>query len=348
MPSQRFRYEQYVDFLAEQGVATTFSPILREREYAAMYRPGALPQKALTLGRGLVRRLRETLDASYYDIVIVQREAMQLGTSVFEAAVGRSRAKLVFDFDDAIWLPDVSVANRRFSWIKRPEKVSKIISHSDVVFAGNAYLADYARQFNQSVEIVPTTIDTAEYVPRSPRSEERGRVCIGWSGSVTTIKHLELAMPVLRRLRQRFGDRVYFKVIGDPSYRNDELGIRGLQWRAESEVADLAELDVGIMPLPDDAWAKGKCGLKGLQYMGLEIPAVMSPVGVNTEIIEDGVNGYLAAGEDEWVEKLSALIDSEELRGGVGSAARQTVLERYSVDSQKERYLSLLRGLLTV
>ena len=345
VPSQRFRFEQYVEYLKENGLETTFSPILTQDEYLAMYLPGGSGRKALIAGRGVLRRLREVFTVADYDIVMVQREAMQLGTAAFEAAAARSSAKLVFDFDDAIWLPDASPANQRFAWLKRPGKVSKIISYSDLVLAGNRYLAEYARQFNQNVRVVPTTIDTAQYT-RPDVEKDPSKICIGWSGSVTTVKHFELAVPFLRRIKDRFGDGVYFKVIGDPAYRNDELGIRGVPWRAESEVADLAELDIGIMPLPDEPWARGKCGLKGLQYMGIELPTIMSPVGVNEEIVTDGENGFLASTQDEWVDKLGRLIGSVELRRRLGAAARKTVVERYSVESQKENYLVALTGLL--
>ena len=346
VPSQRFRFEQYVDFLAAHGLETTFSPILRDDEYSVMYRAGGVPRKALIAARGALRRLREAVEASSaYDIVVIQREAIQLGTAVFEAAMSRSSARLVFDFDDAIWLPEASDANRRLSWLKRPGKVQKIIACSDMVFAGNAYLAEYARAFNPNVRIVPTTIDTSEYVPKGT-SKDDSRICIGWSGSVTTLKHFDLAIPVLRRVRELVGERVYFKVIGDGAYRNEELDIRGLDWRPETEVEDLSEFDIGLMPLPDDRWAKGKCGLKGLQYMALEIPTVMSPVGVNREIIEDGVNGFLASSVDDWSEKLVGLVESAELRRCMGTAARQTVVDRYSMESQKGNYLAALRGLL--
>ncbi|HEX6391057.1 MAG TPA: glycosyltransferase family 4 protein, partial [Solirubrobacteraceae bacterium] len=253
--------------------------------------------------------------------------------------------KLVFDFDDAIWLRDTSPANRRFDWLKRPEKTARIAAAADMVFAGNAYLADYARRLNDDVRVVPTTVDTDVY-DAAPTPKPDGRVCVGWTGSITTIKHFDLAVPVLRRVRERFGDRVYFKVIGDAGYRNDELGIRGQAYRAERAVEDLTELDVGLMPLPDDEWARGKCGFKGLQYMALRIPTIMSPVGVNTEIISDGDNGYLAASEDQWVARIGELVESAEDRRRLGEAARRTVVERYSVASQKHAYLGHLRDVL--
>ena len=343
-PSQRFRFEQYVDFLAEHGFDTTFSPVVRPEEYPLLYAPGNVRRKAKIFTRGLAQRLAQSLRGTDADIAIVQREAIQLGTTVFESALARSRAKLVFDFDDAIWLADTSPANRRMSWLKRPGKVPRLIELADQVWAGNAYLAGYARRFNSHIELVPTTVDTDRHCPSAQRSTDHA-VCLGWTGSPSTLKHFELVVPVLRRLRDRYGDGISFKVIGDGGYRQDDLGITGTPWREETEVADLSSIDIGLMPLPDDEWAKGKCGLKALQFMAMELPVVTSPVGVNTEIIDDGGNGYLAADDDDWFTRLAALIESDELRRSVGRAARQTVIERYSVASQRERYLTLLSSL---
>jgi glycosyltransferase involved in cell wall biosynthesis len=343
-PSQRFRFEQYVDFLAAHGFETIFSPVVREDEYPLLYAPGNTGRKAAVFARGLAQRLSQALRRPDVDVAIVQREAIQLGTTVFESALARSTTKLVFDFDDAIWLPDTSPANRRMSWLKRPGKVPRLIRLADQVWAGNDYLAAYARRFNGDVQVVPTTIDTDRQRPcNGARDDER--VCLGWTGSTSTIKHFELAVPVLRRIRERFGDRVTFKVIGDPTYRQDDLGIAGVPWRAETEVADLCEIDIGLMPLPDDEWAKGKCGLKALQFMAMGLPVVTSPVGVNTEIVRDGANGYLATSDDDWFDRLAALVESAQARREVGAAARTTVVERYSVASQRERYLSLLTAL---
>jgi len=342
VPSQRFRYEQYVDFLDEHGFRTTFAPLLRPDEYGVIYGNGRYLKKARVVTRTLVRRLGDVLRARDADIVFVQREALQVGTVLFESVVARSSARLIFDFDDAIWLLHASAGNKRVAWLKRPSKTSKIIAMADMIFAGNDYLADYAARYNRRVELVPTTIDTERYVKRQER-DNGVTTCIGWSGSITTIEHFDLMIPVLRRIRERYGERVRFEVIGDGEYRNEELGIRGRAWNADTEVRDLSAFDIGVMPLPDDEWSRGKCGLKGLQYMALEIPTIMSPVGVNDKIIRDGENGLLAASEDEWFEKLTLLIESDELRRRYGVAARKTVESEYSVNSQKHHYLSLLR-----
>jgi glycosyltransferase involved in cell wall biosynthesis len=210
----------------------------------------------------------------------------------------------------------------------------------DRVFAGNAYLADYARQFNSDVHVIPTTLDTDTHAPRA-RPRHAG-VCVGWSGSPSTAPYFDRLASPLARLKQRFGDGVYFRFIGDESYRRPELGIVGRPWREETEVEDTAELDIGLMPLPDDPWSRGKCGFKALLYMALAIPPVVSPVGVNATIVEDGVSGYLAGDDDTWVSTLSQLIEDRHLREAIGARGRDVVVARYSLRSQRDRYLALL------
>lgn len=259
--------------------------------------------------------------------------------------MSKSKAKIVFDFDDSIWLANVSAGNKMFGWLKNADKTKDIIALSDLIFAGNKYLFDYSVQFNKNAVIVPTTIDTDEYIRKEIKKDDN-KICIGWSGSFTTIQHFEFAVPFLKEIKKIFGDRVYFKVIGDKNYSNAELNIHGADWKKETEIEDLSEFDIGIMPLPDDEWAKGKCGLKGLQYMALEIPTIMSPVGVNVEIIESGVNGFLASTEQEWIEKISLIIHSKELRNKIGKTGRETVLKNYSVTALKPKYLELLNNLI--
>ena len=211
-----------------------------------------------------------------------------------------------------------------------------------MVFAGNRYLAEYAAAYNDNVHVVPTTLDTTSHAPR-PHAP-RDRICIGWSGSYSTIPYFDGLTPALARLKDRFGERVYFKVMGDAQYDNPTLGVKGLAWREAAEVEDTSELDIGLMPLPDDPWTRGKCGFKALLYMSLAIPPVVSPIGVNADIVEDGVNGFTATTDDEWVAKLSTLIEDAKLREQLGKRGRETVVERFSFDSQKDRYVQLLRS----
>ena len=344
-PSQRFRFEQYISILQKAGYETRFSFLLDSKSDKKFYQKGQLLSKFGILVRSIWLRFRESFLQKPADVVFVQRECFMLGTAFFEKRFSK-RSKLIFDFDDSIWMQNISEGNRLFAFLKDAGKTSKIISYADLVFAGNDYLSRFAKQYNQAVHIVPTTIDTDAYLP--VEYAKQGPVRIGWSGSFTTIQHFQTAIPALFRIKKKYGNRVEFIVIGDKNYSHPELGIKGQGWNLETELIDLRKIDIGIMPLPDDEWAKGKCGLKGLQYMALGIPTIMSPVGVNTEIIQDGENGFLASTEDEWVSKLSILIDEQEMRMRIGKNGRKTVDEKYSVKANAPLYLELFNKVLSI
>ena len=335
-PNQRFRFEQYLDFLKSNGFECEVSFLLDEKADAVFYKPGHLLSKLIILLKAVFIRWKDVQRAKQFDLIFICREAFLTGTTFFEKKLSSAGVPVIYDFDDAIWHFDVSEANKKFGWLKNPEKTSKIIAMADLIFAGNQYLSNYASQFNKNVTIIPTTIDLNDYQQVPYKNPDV--VCIGWSGSITTIRHFEMAVPFLKVIKAKYGDKIKIKVIGDASYRNDELSIEGIPWRKETELAELSEIDIGIMPLPNDEWAKGKCGLKGLQYMALGIATIMSPVGVNSEIIQDGENGMLATEVLEWVEKISALIDNDILREKCALNGRKTVEEKYSVDAVKADY----------
>ncbi|HSZ72415.1 MAG TPA: hypothetical protein VK750_07040, partial [Cytophagaceae bacterium] len=258
-PSQRFRFEQYMDHLSANGYDCSFSYLINERSDKIFYSKGNYFDKFIILLKSFFKRISDVIAASSCDIVFIQREAFMTGTVFFERMFAMTKAKVIFDFDDSIWMQqetDTS-ANKKLLWLKRPAKTADIIKVADLVFAGNEYLANYARQYNAHVVIVPTTIDTEEYKPLKERAAKE-LVCIGWSGSITTIDHFCFAIPALRELKAKYGDKIYFKVIGDKNFKEESLQIQGIGWSKNEEVAELQSFDIGIMPLPDNEWAKGK------------------------------------------------------------------------------------------
>jgi glycosyltransferase involved in cell wall biosynthesis len=341
-PGQRFRFEQFQNHLEQNSFEITYSYILNPWDDRVFYTKGKYLLKIFIGIKAFFIRMRDVYRANNYDIILVYREAHFIGTTFFETLFAKSKAKLVFDFDDAIWLNDTSDANSNLKWMKKPAKTGKIASLCDKVIVGNEFLADYAKRYSDNVVIIPTVINTDFY--KTKKASLSNPICIGWTGSSTTIKHFELAVPFLTFLNKKYPNKLRFKLIVDVNYKHNSLKIEHTPWNKAREVDDLDEIDIGIMPLPDDNWSKGKCGFKGIQYMGLGKAAVMSPVGVNTEIIHDGVNGYLAKTDEEWIEKLSALIDSENLRKQIGEAGRKTIEERYSLDSQKNVLLETLNN----
>jgi glycosyltransferase involved in cell wall biosynthesis len=341
-PSQRFRFEQYYEYFKQNGIEYKLSYIITERDEKYFYSQGFILRKLWILFKAYLKRWRDVFTCGKYDVILIQREAIMTRTTLFERLLAK-RKPVIFDFDDAIWKMDVSEANQNLKWMKNPKKTARIIKHSKLVIAGNDYLQNYAKEFNENTIVIPTTVDTDLF---KLGIKEKKALTIGWSGSKTTIKHFELATVVLKRIKDQFGDQVTFKVIGEPNYSNEILGIKGLPWNADTEVEDLNSIDIGIMPLPNDEWSKGKCGLKGLTYMALEIPTIMYSIGVNSEIIEDGKNGYLYHTDEELFTYLSNLISDQKLRENIGKAGRKTVEEKYSVLANRDKYINAITSVL--
>jgi glycosyltransferase involved in cell wall biosynthesis len=325
-PSQRFRWEQYIEPLRARGIALEPSSFLDQRGMDVVHAHGAWPAKVAATLAGAVRRLRDTMAARRYDLVLVHRESFPVGGAWVERIISSLGVPYAFDFDDAIYLPAASEANRRLSRLKSAGKTVSVVRNASLVLAGNEHLAEWAGAHTPHVVIVPTTIDTATYRPTRLGGETP--LCVGWSGSITTIEHLRLLEPVLRDLQRERSIRI--RVIGDASYTVDGAAVEAVAWKAVSELDDLGAIDIGVMPLPDDEWSRGKCGLKALQYMALGIPTVMSPVGVNREIARDGA-ALLAATPSEWAAALRALIDDESLRARLRTTGRDRVEHEYSV-----------------
>lgn len=339
-PGQRFRFEQFLPFIEAKGYKVTYSYIVNEWDDRIFYKKGKYLFKIFIGIKAFFKRIFDVLRANKYDVILIYREAHFIGTTLFEKLLAKSKARVIYDFDDAIWLNDTSDANSNLKWLKKPGKTGSIAALADLVVVGNNFLAAYAKHFSNTVCVIPTVINTDFY--QTQTDHNHNPICLGWTGSTTTIKHFELAVPFLLKLQAKYGNKIKVKLIVDAEYTHPELSVDYTPWNKLREVEDLDDIDIGIMPLPDDDWSRGKCGFKGIQYMGLNKPTVMSPVGVNTEIIQDGVNGYLASTENEWVEKLSMLIESKELRKTIGEAGRKTIEEKYSLNSQKEVLLKVL------
>ena len=330
-PGQRFRVEQWEPVLRERGIEITYSPFVTAALGSILYLRGRHVAKAAHLAAAYFRQFQSLFRARRFDLVYVFREATLIGPAVVEPLMVRQGLPVVFDFDDAIFVRYVSPANGYLSYLKSFGKAARLCREAREVMVGNDYLREYALRFNRSVTVIPTSIDVDRYRPERRRPAPDGVPLIGWTGSHSTLQHLQAAAPILSRLARRHRFRlVVISSPGDAVPEMPGVEVEFRPWRAESEVEDLADLEIGIMPLPDDNWTRGKCGLKALQYMALGIPTVASAVGVNTEIVEHGVNGFLAASEEAWIQSLGRLLEDRGLRQKLGAAARQTVLEKYA------------------
>ncbi len=334
-PGQRYRHEQYVSHLEANGIQCSFSPLLVSEKEDQIFYSKAVFLKILIGLKALMRRYISIKNANKFDAVYIYRDAFFFGT-FFEKWLRKKNVNIIYDFDDAIWLDDENPNQGIFNRLKNPNKVAIICSIADRVIVGNQYLRNFAKAYNEETSIIPSTIDFQKYVKNSNPHDS---ICIGWTGSFSTLKHFETVIPALEVINQKFENKVYFKIIGDLKFSHPSMNVKCVRWQSETEAHDLSEIDIGLMPLPDNEWTRGKCAMKGLQYMALEIPTIMSPVGVNSDIINDGENGFLAGTIEEWVEKISLLVEDKELRNKVGKAGKLTVVKEYSVEANKDKWL---------
>lgn len=340
-PSQRFRFEQYIPALESSNYEVKIAPFLSAKDWAPLYKKGSFLRKAWSMIRSFFRRFGLMFQLRKYDYIFIHREASMVGPPVFEFLLSKIlRRKFIYDFDDAIWLPNYSASNAKFHRLKAYGKVKNIIRWADEVVVGNNFLADYAKQFNDNVQIIPTTIDLVN-VHNKVSSQSEDCIRIGWTGSHTTMEYLPLLLPALKALEKKYP--IKFRVISNHPPELDLDCLEYVPWNKETEIADLAAIQIGVMPLKDSVWAKGKCGFKGLQYMALQIPAVMSNVGVNSQIIQNGINGFLVDEPNDWIITLENLIQSQELREKIGKSGYQTVQDNYSVTSNTSKYLDLFK-----
>ncbi|WP_205499633.1 glycosyltransferase [Rufibacter psychrotolerans] len=340
-PSQRFRFEQYFDILLEAGYIYDIAPFLDDKTWSILYKPGFLLKKSIGIILGFFRRLFLLFQVSDYDFIFIHREAAPIGPPWFEWVVAKVfKKRVIFDFDDAIWIPNTSESNKIVAGIKWHQKVDSICRWAYKISCGNAYLRSYALQFNSSVVVNPTTIDTIRLHNRV-KEQNAFKVVIGWTGTHSTMKYLDPIIPILKNLEEKYA--FDFKVISNqpPSFTLKSMVFT--VWNKESEIQDLLSFNVGLMPLEDDQWAKGKCAFKALQYMALGIPALVSPVGMNTEVVDDGVNGFICYKQEDWYRSLEKLIVDANLRKELGEAAREKIERIYAVTANWDNFLALFQ-----
>ncbi len=338
-PGQRFRCEQYEELMKANGFWVETFSFFDNDSHKILYKQGFLLKKVIGVIKGLFRRFYLLFKLRNYNYIFLQREFAPIGPPVFEWIASRLlRVKIIYDFDDAIWIPNVSAHNRLAASLKAFWKVKYICRWSYKVSVGNHYLAKWASQYNSNIVYNPTCVDMQSRY-NIVKEQESGTVVIGWTGSHSTLRYLELVKPVLEELEQEYNFQ--FLIICDqpPAWKIKSL--RFVPWKEETEIDDLLKMNIGIMPLEQDAWSEGKCGFKLIQYLALGIPAVASPVGVNQQIIVPGTNGYLCNTGSEWKTVLVRLLQDAALRKTLGMHGREKMFNEFSTQSNEHNFLAL-------
>lgn len=309
----------------------------RAIQYVPYLKKLAIESEVVALPKGIVARLRLWHTCRQFDVVVLQKRLLSWWDLYWLRAYSH---KLVFDFDDAIMFSDSGNAgeiNRG-----RQTKFRSIMAKADLVIAGNSYLQQCALKNNlklkggnskgddqNAVKVLATPIDLSRYEQKTYQSKRC--ITIGWIGSRVTLPYLEAIKPALNELGKVYPDLI-LRIVSDQFIECDSIKVERIQWTSENEIADLQGMDIGIMPLSDNAWTRGKCSFKLLQYMAVGLPVVCSPVGMNKDVVNNGENGLWAISKVQWIEKLSALIDDKASREQMGRAGRRRIEEAYNIE----------------
>lgn len=293
--SSRYRVYQYLDYFKKEKVECVASSNLKENLFKL----------------------------TQYDVIIIQKKLYPWWV---ERVIKFLNPKLIFDFDDAIF----TSPNMNWSWYTKKKvnlRLSNILKISRWVIVGNKFLKEYAQQFNKKVVVIPTSIDINRYPVKGEETKEK--VTIGWIGSSANLIYLRQLENVFKAISDKF-PQVVLKVICDKPFETKNIPTIDVKWDINRELEELLTVDIGIMPLEDNLWTRGKCAFKALQCMALGIPVVCSLVGANKEVIKDNENGLLANTEDEWIDKISLLVTDSSLRKKLGKEGRRTVEDSFS------------------
>jgi glycosyltransferase involved in cell wall biosynthesis len=338
-PGQRFRFEHYLKHLEEKNIGYTISSFYDSEGWKIIFKKGGFLKKIAMVLKGFGKRYADLFRMRDYDYVFIYREAAPVGPPFFEWIIAKFlKKKIIYDFDDSIWVPFSSQYNRIALYLKWFSKIAVICRWSYRLSVGNDYLRQFSSQYNQNVVIIPTVVDTKD-VHNQIKDHSENPLAIGWTGTFSTLKYLNLVLPVLQKLQERFD--FDFIVIADNDPALPLKKYKFIRWNKETEAADILMMHIGLMPLYNDEVSWGKCGLKAIQYMALGIPPVVSPVGVNNVIIDHGQNGFICNGPQEWETALEKLLTETSLRTKMGATASLKIESDYSVKATIDNFTAL-------
>lgn len=342
-PATRFRVLAYRSYLEAHGFEVTLASSLDDAAFDRLYAPESLLTKCPAALRALTRQWRAALLDGPWDAVWVQREAALVGPPLLELLLA-SRLPLVYDFDDAVWISTADASRHPFAarLLRAPGKAWTLMRRARHVIAGSEHLAEAARCVNPNVTVIPTVVSRETWVP-APRAE-RSVPDIGWIGTHGTARYLHMVAPALERLRAE-GRRFRLRIVGAAPDFAFPLDHERVPWSLEREVEAFQELDIGLAPVADDEWGRGKCAFKQVQYFATGVACVSSPVGPAADFCARGA-ALPARSEDEWYSALSALLDDLELRRRVAATARLLVERELCVEVQAPRLAACLREAL--
>ena len=343
-PGQRLKYEQYFENWRENGYDITVEPFISKSFQKIVYKKGFFFSKLYHTLIGYGNRLKLLGQLKNYDIVYIFLWVTPFGLPLFEKLYCKLAKKIIYDIDDLVYTTSENAPwySKFFKTKYKPIFVMKKAGH---VITCTPYLDLFVRKFNNNTTDISSTVDTSKkYVCVNSYTNDNPLV-IGWSGSHSTVQYFMIIKNVLLAIQKKYPS-IIIRVMGGSNIEIADLRVESTEWSEEKEIATLQSFDIGIYPLPDEQWVYGKSGLKAIQYMALGIPTIATAIGTNFRVIENEISGYLVNSEEEWIEKLTMLIENPQLRRKIGMAGRLKVEECFSVSANQQKYLNAFNTLL--
>lgn len=339
--SSRIRTYQYIPYLKEEGIDIIIAPLFNNEYIKSLYEKSK--KKLNIVLFSYFRRLFDLTKIKKYDLLWIEKELFPMLPSWAEEMIAKLKIPYIVDYDDAIFHNYDLNKNPMIRVLLR-NKIDKVMKNASVVIVGNDYLAERAKKAGaRRIEYLPSVVDLNKYRPKEIKTTNKDDFNIGWIGSPATSKYLFHIYQPLKKFIKNKNARLILVGSGKINLPDIPLEIR--EWSEKKEVKDIQDFDVGIMPLPDNPWERGKCGYKLIQYMACGIPVVGSPVGVNSKIIIDGINGFKASTDNEWIFALEELYKSVELRKQMGLKGRKIVEENYSLQVAAPKLIKIFKSI---
>ena len=341
-PGQRGSIELWEDILKPEGIELVYAPFETDKLREILHKNGGSAAKVFEMMRGYANRIKLLRNLDEFDAVFVYREAALFGPAFLEKMAARKKP-IIYQLDDPLFMPYKSPSNGYLSYLKFFGKIKEIIRISKVVMVNSTHIREYASQFNSNIWQVPSIVDTKKFAYQ-PFVEDLKRVCIGWSGSPTTLKNIKLVEKPLQKMSVKDIADIHF--IGGTDFDLENVKYSAKIWNGETEVEDLRRIQIGLVPLPENSWNRYKFIMKTAQYMALGIVPVGTPMASNPEVIKHGENGFLAASDDEWIEYLTVLAQDSKLRNEMSVRATADAQANYSLEANAPKVIEAFRAAL--
>ncbi|MFV8342163.1 glycosyltransferase family 4 protein [Flavobacterium sp. XS2P39] len=334
--SSRLRSYQYFPFLEAKGISVSVSPFFDEDYLSNLYSGKRIAKRKLL--KFYLTRFFKLFSIYKYDRIVIEKELFPYFFSWFEKVLYLLKVEYIVDYDDAIFHNYDLSTNKLISFLFK-NKINNVMKYSGCVIAGNSYLRVRAKESGaKKIVILPTVIDVDVYKAKS--NYANSKIIIGWIGSPSTFKYVKNNKSVFSKLFQKYNAELH--IIGATEDLGLGTNVKYLKWTEESEVDLISQFDIGIMPLENTPWELGKCAYKLIQYMGCGVPVVASSVGMNKIVVDEGISGFLVRVEEQWLDKLSQLIEDRALRESLGKKGRIKVESAFSIQNKQAVLLSVL------